>query len=416
MHDLMPQDFEVHQDIINAARTQASLFGFQEMATPLVESREVFDRSVATSDIVTKEMFEVKSRSGEDPDSTMVLRPEGTAPVMRALISQGLTQSLPQRLFYAGPMFRYDRPQKGRLRQFHQVGMECVGLSDPWADVEVLACAEGFLNALTLTCPVTLHINTLGDLETRTAFRERLLSYLSPYRGDLSPDSQVRLETNPLRILDSKNLSDQKILEGAPSLSGCLTPSASAFFERVCEGLGLLGIPYTVTPQLVRGLDYYVHTAFEFRAEEGLGAAQATVLGGGRYDGLTALLGGPSLPGIGWAAGVERLALLRPPRPSVSMPLALLPHQDGDIGWALKLAQKIRNAGVPLVVMPPPSALGKRIQKASTSGHRWVLILGETERETGTVICKDLVSGHQETLLQNELREALEKIRSCPSS
>lgn len=408
MHDFLPAAWVELQHIIQTARAGASLYDFKEMMTPVVEYRDVFDRTVATSDIVTKEMFEIVSRtSGEE--SLMVLRPEGTAPLMRAVISEGLTQKLPIKFFYAGPMFRYDRPQKGRLRQFHQVGVEFIGVQDPWADIEVLACAHQFLTALNLKEQITLEINTLGDAESYEAFRKQLVDFLEPYRAHLSSDSQMRLEKNPLRILDSKEKRDQEILEGAPSLHTCLTSSARDFFEQVCKGLQALEIPYTINPSLVRGLDYYVHTAFEFKAA-GLGA-QSTVLAGGRYDGLSTLLGGPPLPGIGWAAGVERLHLLTACPEGSPLVFPLLPQGEENVMPALLLARDLRQTGIPIDVMGGLQSLGKKIQKAQKAGHPVVLILGEEERKKGTVIVKNLEAHTQEEVAQGDLPKILKDFK-----
>ena len=402
------------------ARKVVQRYGFQESMTPLVEEREVFARTVATSDIVTKEMFELVNR-GDNPDSAResarenayVLRPEGTAPLMRAVLSNGLTQRMPLKFFYAGPMFRYDRPQKGRLRQFHQVGVELMGVPEPWADVDVLACAHDFLNSLGIKESLTLELNTLGDAESHLRFREALVDYLEPYEAALSPDSRMRLAKNPLRILDSKDEGDQDIIRGAPSLHGCLTKTAQDFFERVQAGLQALAIPYTLNPRLVRGLDYYTHTAFEFKAS-GLGA-QSTVLAGGRYDGLSSLLGGPAIPGIGWAAGVERLMLLTtPPSPPVPQ-VALLPCGEEDLLPALSLAHTLRQAGLSLQVLGGPQNMGKRMQKAEKMGCTWVLLLGETERMQQTVMVKNLTQRTQEAVAQGELVGFLHKALAVAS-
>ncbi len=407
MRDLMPATQALHKMILSEASRVTALYDFHEVSTPLLEYREVFDRTVETSDIVAKEMYTVLSRS-QEKDAPMVLRPEGTAPVMRALLSEALTQDLPLKFFYAGPMFRYDRPQKGRLRQFHQVGVEELGVPEPWADIEILACAYQFLQALHLDQMVNLEINTLGDRESYNVFRQKLTTYLEPYTQELSHDSQVRLKKNPLRILDSKEAHDQKIVEKAPSLSSCLTPEAQAFFEKVLEGLDALKIPYRLNPRLVRGLDYYTHTTFEWTTQS-LGA-QGTLLAGGRYDGLSPLLGGPEIPGVGWAAGVERLALLTSLRPPVRSCPVLIPQSEADLLPAMILAETLRNQGVPLKLMGGPQGIGKKIQKAQKAGHTLVLILGEQERTTQSITLKDLTKGHQETINQIEIGPFLKKI------
>ena len=412
MHDLFDLACQHFLEIVEKARAAAGLYGFQEAMTPLVESREVFERAAETSDVVLKEMFEVVARGTEERDapplfseSPMVLRGEGTAPLMRAIVEHGLTQTLPLKLFYAGAMLRYDRPQRGRLRQFHQVGVECVGLAEPWSDVEVLSLAFHFLQSLKIQGEVVLELNTLGDTESYQRFRTRLVAYLTPHKASLSPDSQLRLEKNPLRILDSKNLQDQKILEGAPLLHESLTPEAWRFFERVQEGLAALHIPFQLNPQLVRGLDYYTHTAFEFKAAA-LGA-QSTLLAGGRYDGLCGLLGGPPLPGVGWAAGVERLCLLTSPPEASALACLVMPQAETDQDAAFALAGTLRQRGIPAELFAGPQGLGKRLQRAHKRGYTWVVILGEAERATQTVVVKNLQEGFQETLSRDALIDRL---------
>ncbi len=304
-HDIVGDDALRHRKVVETGREIAARYGYGEIATPVFEFTEVFARTLGeTSDIVTKEMYSFEDRGGE----RITLRPEFTAGVARALISGALGQSLPIRLFLSGPVFRYERPQKGRLRQFHQIDIEVLGAPEPEADVEVIAVGRRILEALGLGAKVTLELNTLGDPSSRRAYRERLVDYLAGFREQLSEDSRARLERNPLRILDSKDPGDRTILEDAPVLTDCLNEASQAFFAKVRAGLDALGIAYRVNPRLVRGLDYYTHTAFEFTTTE-LGA-QGAVLAGGRYDGLVATMGGPDTPGIGWAAGIERLAML----------------------------------------------------------------------------------------------------------
>ena len=304
-HDIVGDDALRHRQVIETGRAVAARYGYAEVATPIFEFTEVFARTLGeTSDVVTKEMYSFTDRGGE----ALTLRPEYTAGVARAFISGALGQNLPVKLFCSGPMFRYERPQKGRLRQFHQIDVEVIGAPEPLADVEVIALGAQILRALGLAEHVRLELNTLGDPDSRQAYRDRLVGYLSAYRDRLSPDSQARLERNPLRILDSKDEGDREILKGAPTLDASLNEASKAFFAGVRAGLDALGIAYAINPMLVRGLDYYTHTAFEFTTDR-LGA-QGAVLAGGRYDGLVAAMGGPDTPGIGWAAGVERLAML----------------------------------------------------------------------------------------------------------
>ena len=279
--------------------------GFAEVATPIFEFSDVFRRTLGdTSDIVTKEMYTFADRSGAE----ITLRPENTAGVARAVIGGTFGERRPFKCFYAGPMFRYERPQKGRLRQFHQIGVELIGASEPLADIEVIALGAHLLEELGVLGQVTLEINTLADEASRRAYRAALVAYLEAHEDSLSEESRQRLRRNPLRVLDSKDKSDKSVLADAPEIDAHLSAEAASFFDTVCEGLSGLGIAFTRNPRLVRGLDYYCHTAFEFTTEA-LGA-QGAVLAGGRYDGLVETMGGPPTPGVGWAGGIERLAAL----------------------------------------------------------------------------------------------------------
>src|SRR5579863_9947413 len=338
--DLLPEEQRRHRAVIETARTTAERYGYQEIATPIFEFTDVFSRPIGeTSDIVTKEMYTFQDRGGEE----ITLRPEYTAGIVRAILSNGLTQSLPLKLFASGPMFRYERPQKGRFRQFHQIDVELIGVAQPQADIEVIALGADILAALGILSRTVLELNTLGDIASRHAYRAALVDYYEHHRGALSPDSLDRLARNPLRILDSKDEADKRVNAAAPSFAEYLTPEARRFFDEVREGLDGLGIAYRVSPRLVRGLDYYCHTAFEFVTTD-LGA-QGTVLGGGRYDGLMGVLGGPETPGIGWAAGIERLALLIDEPPPPPRPVAVVPVGESGERAALRLAQDLRRAG-----------------------------------------------------------------------
>lgn len=391
MHDLLPLEFRKHSFIIETAKHLAASYGFAEMATPLMEFKEVFKRTLGdVSDIVSKEMYEIADRGGDD----IVLRPEGTAGVARAIISEGLTQSMPLKFFYAGPMFRYERPQKGRLRQLHQIGVELFGVSDPLGDVEVISLAFDTLKALDLTHRVTLEINTLGDEESRKHYRNQLVTYLKDHHHKLSPDSQLRLDRNPLRILDTKDEGDKKILEGAPLLSDSLNSVSKEVFANIQDGLSALKIPFKVNPHLVRGLDYYCHIAFEVTTTD-LGS-QGTVLAGGRYDGLMATMGGPSIPGVGWAGGIDRLAMMLndDQLPAPKTPLAVVPMDERFDFNGLELAQALRKQEF-VVEMTYGGGLGKRLKKANKMNALYALILGEEEVASRTVTCKNLESGEQ---------------------
>ncbi|GAA0602038.1 histidine--tRNA ligase [Caenispirillum bisanense] len=383
----------------------AELFGYQEIATPIFEFTDVFARTLGdTSDVVTKEMYTFEDRGGEG----ITLRPEGTAGVARAFISNGLQQALPLKVFYRGPMFRYERPQKGRQRQFHQVGVELLGVEGPAGDVEIIALGARFLEALGLAGRVTLEINTLGDQESRDAYRAALVDYLRGHHDRLSEDSKARLEKNPLRVLDSKDEGDRAIVADAPVFTDYLNDTSRTFFETVTKGLTALGISFVHNPRLVRGLDYYSHTAFEFTTTE-LGA-QGTVLAGGRYDGLIKTMGGPPTAGIGWAAGVERLALLAegvepPPRA-----VALVPLGEAAEARALTLADELRKAGV-VVDLGYSGNMKKRMQRANKIGARAAVILGEDELAQGAAQVRDLDSGEQTAVPLAELAAALGRER-----
>ncbi len=338
--DLLPEAARRHRRVIETARAAAELYGFAEMATPIFEFTEAFARPIGEhTDIVAKEMYTFTDRGGEE----VTLRPENTAGVVRAVISNGLAQSVPLKFFYSGPMFRYERPQKGRFRQFHQIGVELIGVAQPQADIEVIALGSRILDTLGLRAHVVLELNTLGDAESRAAYREALVSYFAARVAELSEDSRRRLDRNPLRIFDSKEETDQRVAREAPAFADYLNPESRNFFDRVRGGLDRLGIDYRLNPRLVRGLDYYTHTAFEFVTTD-LGA-QGTVMGGGRYDGLVEMMGGPPLPGVGWAAGIERLAMLIGEPPAPRRPIAMVPIGETGEAAALTIAEVLRYHG-----------------------------------------------------------------------
>ncbi|MFN7710551.1 MAG: histidine--tRNA ligase [Holosporales bacterium] len=387
--DWLPESTKRYRALIDLALETAYAYGFEEVMTPIFEFSGVFHRLGETSDVVSKETYTFTDRGGEE----ITLRPEGTAGVMRAIISDGLTQSGPHKFFYHGPMFRYDRPQRGRLRQFHQIGVELIGVAQPLADIEVIALANDLLAALGLEEVVQLHLNTLGDLESREAYREALVRYFTPLKNKLSEESQLRLLRNPLRILDSKDEGDRALMAGVPVFSDFLNQGSRDFFARVAEGLDQLGIPYTYDPHLVRGLDYYCHTAFEF-VTDALGA-QGTVLAGGRYDGLSKALGGPELPGIGWAAGVERLLeLAEATFEDDPLRLALIPLGDEAETLALRLAHALRQHGL-WTDLGYSGNMGKRMKRADKLQADFAIILGEDELRLGQAVVRNLHSGEQ---------------------
>ncbi len=402
-HDLMANDFVRHQAVIETAQKTALLYGCARIDTPIFEFSEVFHRAVGeTSDIVSKETYTFTDRGGE----SITLRPEFTAAIVRAFISNKLTQSLPFKCFYAGPAFRYERPQKNRLRQFHQIGAEVLGAAEPTADVELIALAMQMLSALGLDKNVTLEINSLGDAESRAAYRDALVHYLSQHEAKLSDDSKVRLAKNPLRILDSKDTGDREIIAGAPVLHAYFNEVSLQHFARVKAGLDALGIAYKVSEKLVRGLDYYSHTVFEITTDQ-LGA-QGTVLAGGRYDGLVKLMGGPEVQGIGFAAGVERLVDLQGARDVANLaPLAVvIPMGEAQEAEAWKLAHALRLADVSVDIAYKGNAK-KRFERADKVGAKFAIILGEEELKNNQLTLKNLQSGTQETGPHAQMMEKL---------
>ncbi|MGI9418589.1 MAG: histidine--tRNA ligase [Geminicoccaceae bacterium] len=403
--DLVGEEMRAHRHVVDTAQKVASRYGYQEIATPIFEFVEVFSRPLGeTSDVVSKEMYVFEDRGGEK----LTLRPEFTAGVARAFISGAFGQTLPVKLFCAGPAFRYERPQKGRYRQFHQIDAEILGAPEPLADIEVIALGHAILSELGLAGHVTLELNSLGDGESRRAYREKLVSYLERFRDDLSEDSQARLERNPLRILDSKNKRDREIVAEAPTLGDSFNETSHRFYEQVQEGLDALSIRYRKNPQLVRGLDYYSHTAFEFTTTE-LGA-QGAVLAGGRYDGLIETLGGQDTAGIGWAAGVERLSMLIEGAgrglPPSARPIVIVPMGDGMEIEALKLATELRAAGH-AVDYGFKGRVGQRLKRAAQQNARFALMLGEDELAAGKVQLRDLDAGEQQEIQRAALGEHL---------
>lgn len=390
--DLLPDSMAKHRLVIDAARTASARYGFQEMATPIFEFSEVFSRPLGeSSDIVTKENYSFADRGGE----ILTLRPENTAGVVRAMISGGLTQSLPLKYFYAGPMFRYERPQKGRMRQFHQVGIEYLGPDDSLADAEIIACGARFLASLGVLDDCELHLNSLGDSDSRAAYRAALIAYLETFADQLSDDSKTRLAVNPLRILDSKDAGDRAILQDAPRLQDYLNDVSKAHFFDLTAALDSAGVAWVFDPLLVRGLDYYCHTAFEF-VTTSLGA-QGTVLGGGRYDGLAEMLGGPKVAGVGWAAGVERLAMLVETASVNNPKVAILTADDGARQAAFRLAEQLRDAGID-IDLPTSGAMGKKLKKADKAGILTAVIMGSDELAKNTVQLRNLRDGSQQEL------------------
>ncbi len=400
-HDLLPEEARRHQRVVDVAREVGQRYGFAEMSTPVFEFTEVFKRTLGdTSDVVTKEMYTFTDRGGE----SVTLRPEFTAGVVRSFISEGLSQQLPVRFFSTGPLFRYERPQKGRMRQFHQINMECLGIPEFQADVEALAMGHDILQALGVRKDTTLQINSLGDSESRAAYRARLVEYFAARAENLSEDSRARLDRNPLRILDSKDEGDRKIVAGAPMLADSLNEHSATFFAGVRRGLDALGIEYVVNQRLVRGLDYYTHTAFEF-VTTALGS-QGAVMSGGRYDGLVGAMGGPPTPGIGWAGGIERLAMLMGDLAAPRRTISLVPIGDAGEARALVLAHTLRQQGL-AVDLAASGNISKRMKRADKIGARAAVLLGDDELAKGVAMVRDLASGAQREIALDELATVL---------
>jgi histidyl-tRNA synthetase len=404
-HDILPEAHRRHRHVGDTACAIVALYGYAEISTPIFESTDVFTRTLGeTSDVVTKEMYAFEDKKGR----RLALRPEGTAGVARAFISHLRSEPLPIKLFYQGPMFRYERSQKGRQRQFHQFGVELLGVAEPLGDVEVITLAAHVLDALGVADEVTLQLNTLGDKETRLAYREVLVAYLEGHRDGLSEDSRNRLVRNPLRIFDSKDRGDQEILINAPKLTDHLNQASKDFFATVCNGLDAAGVAYALNPGLVRGLDYYGHTAFEFVTET-LGA-QGTVLAGGRYNGLIETMGGPPTPGIGWAAGIERLAMMIDAPPAPAPAIAVIPVGKDAEAEAMILALQLRRAGFP-VDLGYSGNLKKRLNRANKANALAAVLMGDEELSNGVATVRDMKTGEQTEVGLSKLEDHLARYR-----
>jgi len=404
-HDLIGDEARSHLAIAGAAREIAERYGFAPMATPIFEFTEVFQRTLGdTSDIVTKEMYTFEDKGG----NSLTLRPEGTAGVARAFISGGLQNELPLKCFYHGPMFRHERPQKGRQRQFHQFGVELIGVAEPTADVEVIAMAADILDTLGILSETTLELNTLGDAQSKEQYREALVAYFSGVSDKLSEESRDRLVRNPLRILDSKDAGDRALLADAPRFDDYMTEEAAAFFAAVQDGLETVGVAFKRNPHIVRGLDYYSHTAFEFTTEA-LGA-QGTVLAGGRYDGLIETMGGPRTPGVGWGAGLERLAMMTDAAPAVTRAITLVGLGEAGEREALRLSGVLRHAGL-TVELVYKGGLKRGLKRADRINAAVAVLIGDDELERGTVTVRNLDTCEQSDVAIADLKDHLAAYR-----
>jgi histidyl-tRNA synthetase len=397
---LLGEDADRLATVVAAFDRVRRLYGFRRVEVPTIEHTAVFARTIGeTTDVVSKEMYSFEDRGGE----SITLRPEFTAGICRAYLSEGWQQFAPLKLATSGSAFRYERPQKGRFREFHQLDAEIIGAGEPQADVEILALGDQLLKELGIEGAI-LQLNTLGDPETRAAWRDALYEHFRGHAKALSEDSQARLERNPLRILDSKAHQDWPVVDSAPAIDEFLTSEASDFFAQVTEGLNAAGVQWERAPRLVRGLDYYRHTAFEFVTDR-LGA-QGTVLAGGRYDGLIEALGGPHTPAVGWAAGIERLAMMigvpEPEKPSV----AVIPLGERAEGEAQKIVAGLRREGI-ATEMAYRGNMKKRLSRANAAGAAYALIIGDNELDRGEVQLKNLSSGEQRSVSLDLIAEAL---------
>ncbi len=400
--DIFGAEAEAFAHVVESFERIRKLYRFRRVEMPVFEKTEVFSRSIGeTTDVVSKEMYSFEDRGGD----SLTLRPEFTAGICRAYLSNGWQQYAPVKLATHGPLFRYERPQKGRYRQFHQLDAEIIGAGEPQADVELLVMADQLLKELGIADGVTLMLNTLGDGASREAWRAALVEYFRAVKGELSEDSQDRLERNPLRILDSKDPRDKAFTDAAPKIDDYLSDEAQDFFGKVTAGLDAAGVAWTRAPALVRGLDYYRHTAFEFVTDR-LGA-QGTVLGGGRYDGLMESLGGAHTPAVGWAAGVERLAMLVADAGQVAADLQdviLAIEDDAAIGFGVAALKALRVAGLSADMIATGSPR-KRFDKASKLPSR--VLVGVALRE-GKIACNSRSAEHAAVLARvNAVLETL---------
>jgi histidyl-tRNA synthetase len=395
--DLRGNELKSFLDIVSTARQTAALYGFEEIETPIFEATDVFSRTLGdASDIVTKEMYTFTDKSGD----SLTLRPEGTAPVMRSVISESLFRELPLKFFYQGPMFRHERPQKGRYRQFYQIGVELIGVPSPVVDAEVISLAWTIFQKLGVEKNIQLELNSIGDSQTRKAYREALQTHFRKHLNELSEDSKNRLEKNPLRILDSKAEEDKPFVASAPKMADSMTPEAALFFEQLQTHIKALGIPYVLNDKLVRGLDYYCHTVFEFTTTA-LGAQNA-VLSGGRYDGLIETMGGPATPGVGWGGGIDRLALLAQKTFAEPLTMGVIPLNPENETEALRIMEDLRRNGIP-AQMPYSGNLSKRLKKLDRLNCAGAIIVGGDEEAKGQVQFKDFKSSSQSAVDKTNL-------------
>ena len=406
-HDILPSDSSQWQHLEQIVHDVCGRFRYEEIRTPLFEETRLFSRSVGEdTDIVSKEMYTWEDRGG----TSLTLRPELTASVVRSYIQHNLGSQAPvQRLYYMGPLFRRERPQKGRQRQFHQFGVEAFGSENPEQDAEIIAIAWHILSACGLNKTASLQLNSIGSSKCRSDYRNVLKDFIRPNRDQFSETSQKRFDTNPLRILDTKLEHEQTLLEGAPTVSECYTADDKAHLESLQNFLTAMEIPFTIDPRLVRGLDYYSRTVFEFISPV-LGAQDA-LLGGGRYDGLVETLGGKPTPGIGFAAGMERFLIAMDDQSNVSKTdVYFICLGEAGLSTALSLTNELRQSRFNVMFDPLRRSLKAQLREANKSGARFALILGDTEMEKGTVVFKDLEKGEQKNILQKKIKNLFDNL------
>ncbi len=402
MKDLLPDEFRVHKYIEKKAFQIAELYGYEGFSTPILESAKVFNRILGdSSDVISKEMYSFFDKK----ERQIALRPEFTASVIRAFISNNLKQKLPCKLFSCGPLFRYDRPQEGRQRQFHQLNFEYIGAKSPYSDAETIKLADHILDDLGILKDVTLELNSLGCTESRHAYQNVLIEYFKKYYNDLSENSKNRLEKNPLKIFDSKDEFDKKISQDAPIITSYYTQQVASYFDEVRSYLAMLDVKYVINPKLVRGLDYYSHTAFEFITDK-LGA-QGTILAGGRYDDLTALMGGAKIPAIGFATGIERVALMKNFIVEKTRPSVIIPIGNECISYAIELADNLRKNNVKIQT-EFNGKIAKRMQNALSANAKFVIFVGSSEMSRGGVKLKNLDAKTEKEVTAQKLLEFLQ--------
>jgi histidyl-tRNA synthetase len=407
--DIWGEAADRFQAVVAAFERVRRLYGFRRVETPVFEATSVFARSIGeTTDIVSKEMYSFEDRGGE----SLTLRPEFTAGICRAYLSEGWQQLAPVKIATHGPVFRYERPQKGRYRQFHQLDAEILGTDSPLADVELLVLANQLLHELDISDGVTLQLNTLGDSESREAWRTALVDHFEARRSELSEESLIRLEKNPMRILDSKDPRDRHAADSAPEIDDFLTPEARAFFDQVGAGLEAADVAWMRNPRLVRGLDYYRHTAFEFVTDR-LGS-QGAVIAGGRYDGLIEALGGPHTPAVGWAAGIERLSMLLPDTVGAHKTLVVIPDDPTMTDEAYRIAYHLRKGGLGTVFDNASVEIAyrgnakRRVELAKKNGYEAILFVRNTENPREALHLTHVSGNHKQAMdLLNEVLSLL---------